>query len=147
MGGTRPPSPATCVREAVTGFTAGFWAGGLHACATAIRTSQQRGHEIRPIQGGSGPVIPQKAYDIYNYVMSHNFAAKKYYPGNTVFENNKQQLPPGDYREYDLDPRPPTGTPRGLERIVVEIPSGKAWYSPNHSGDKSDGNPPFIPMN
>ena len=58
--------------------------------------------------------------------------------GGRAFHNREHRLPPGRYREYDVHPRR-RGRDRGPERIVVEVGSGRAWYTPDHYRT-------FVPM-
>jgi RHS repeat-associated protein len=53
-GGNRPPSPASCIWDAVKAWAAGNGnpADGVHACAEAIRTAT--GATVAPVRGGSG---------------------------------------------------------------------------------------------
>ena len=48
-------------------------------------------------------------------------------------KNAEGRLPSGGkYREYDVDPRPPAGTTRNAERIVVDESTGRAYYTDDH---------------
>ena len=82
------------------------------------------------------PDIPQKAYDTYDYVVSHNGAPPKGYKGGAAFSNDgrggTQVLPTseGPFREYDVDPRLP-GIPRNAERIVIGSRNA-GWYTADH---------------
>ena len=59
--------------------------------------------------------------------------------GGRVFGNRERRLPPGDYREYDVNPKL-RGRPRDAERIVVEQRTGKAYYTGDHYRT-------FVPLN
>lgn len=75
--------------------------------------------------------VPQKAKDVLDYINEHN-APPRYYKGAQIWENNKNQLPvEGDYKEYDIDPKI-SGQPRNAERIVIDVNTGDAWYTPDH---------------
>ncbi|MBA0914446.1 MAG: hypothetical protein H0Z54_01570 [Nitrospira sp.] len=51
--------------------------------------------------------------------------------GRREFQNREHHLPPGHYREYDVNPKI-RGRARNAEQIVVERDAGKAYYSGNH---------------
>ena len=79
--------------------------------------------------------IPQHAWDILNYVRSHNGNPPPGYRGGTPYGNdgrNGTQVLPQDapYYEYDIYPYTP-GINRGKERIVIGG-SGAAWYTWDH---------------
>jgi ribonuclease T1 len=61
------------------------------------------------------------------------------YVGGRTFQNRERRLPPGRYREYDVNPKIP-GQTRGPERLVIEQRTGKAYYTGDHYVT-------FIPMN
>ncbi|MDF5751925.1 ribonuclease domain-containing protein [Spongiactinospora sp. TRM90649] len=51
------------------------------------------------------------------------------------FFNHERQLPAGGaYQEYDVEPRP-RGASRNAHRIVIDIRTRAAWFSPDHYGD------------
>jgi guanyl-specific ribonuclease Sa len=55
--------------------------------------------------------------------------------GGRTFKNAEGRLPAGGkYREYDVDVKPPPGTRRNAERIVVDENTGRAWYTDDHYG-------------
>ncbi len=74
-GGNRPPSPATCIRDAVNGL-AHQRSARRHPrlCRGDSDIIDQREIASIPIKGGSGAVIPQKAYDVYDYVRAHSWS-------------------------------------------------------------------------
>lgn len=53
------------------------------------------------------------------------------YVGGRAFQNREHRLPPGHYREYDVNPRI-RGRSRDAERIVIEQDTGKAYYTDDH---------------
>jgi guanyl-specific ribonuclease Sa len=56
--------------------------------------------------------------------------------GGAVHQNREQQLPiGGNYREYDAQVYTSRGQARGAKRLVVNVDSLAAWYSPNHYTD------------
>lgn len=59
--------------------------------------------------------------------------------GGRVFHNRERRLPPGRYREYDMNPKVP-GRPRDAERIVIHQRTGKAYYTGDHYRT-------FVPLN
>ena len=80
--------------------------------------------------------IPQKAWDVLNYLKGNNMHPIQNYKGGKIFANDgrdNSQMLPGDgitYREYDIDPKI-HGVKRTAERIVVGN-NGTAWYTPDH---------------
>ena len=49
------------------------------------------------------------------------------------FGNREGFLPKeGKYKGYDVDPKPPAGTRRTAERLVVDQKTGRAWWVPKH---------------
>lgn len=48
-----------------------------------------------------------------------------------MFQNRERRLPPGHYREYDVNPKV-RGRSRDAERIVIEQDTGRAYYTGNH---------------
>lgn len=89
---------------------------------------------------GKSVVIPKKAYEVLEFAQNNNGAAKVGYESKK-FKNHEKRLPPGNYKEYDVDPRPKeAGQTRNAERIVVEQNSGKAFYTNDHYAS-------FTPMN
>lgn len=74
--------------------------------------------------------VPTKAYDTLRYVQTHNGNAPPGYQGDTLFENREGRLPPGQYKEYDVDPRMSGG--RNAERLVIDQRTGQAYYTRDH---------------
>ena len=74
--------------------------------------------------------VPTKAYDTLRYVETHNGSAPPGYQGDTVFENREGRLPPGQYKEYDVDARMSGG--RNAERLVINQRTGQAYYTRDH---------------
>lgn len=52
--------------------------------------------------------------------------------GGRTFKNHEGKLPKGNYKEYDVDPKPPKGQNRNAERIVIDDDTGRAWYTDDH---------------
>jgi guanyl-specific ribonuclease Sa len=73
--------------------------------------------------------VPGKAMQVLDYVRRTGQPPDGYV-GGTVFQNREGRLPEGgDYREYDVDPH---HGQRNAERIIVDVSSGKAWYTGDH---------------
>ena len=48
-------------------------------------------------------------------------------------KNREGRLPEdGSYREYDVDPKPPKGTPRNGDRLDVDQDTGRAYFTDDH---------------
>lgn len=80
--------------------------------------------------------VPQKAWDVLNFIKGHNGHPPQNHKGNRPYGNdgrdNSRNLPSeGEpYREYDVNPKIP-GIDRGDERIVVGA-DGSACYTSTH---------------
>jgi guanyl-specific ribonuclease Sa len=56
--------------------------------------------------------------------------------GGATHQNRERQLPrDGTYREYDAHVYSYRGQSRGARRIVIDIDTYEAWYTPNHYRD------------
>lgn len=73
----------------------------------------------------------QKAKDLLEAIQQHGGNALPGYIGGRVFQNRERRLPPGNYREYDVNPKV-RGRSRDAERIVIEQDTGRAYYTGNH---------------
>jgi ribonuclease len=79
-----------------------------------------------------GDEVPEKAKDVWEHIQKSGKAPSGYVGGRT-FKNAEGLLPPGGaYKEYDVDPKPPSGTNRNAERLVVDQNTGRAWYTADH---------------
>jgi len=75
--------------------------------------------------------IPQKARDTLKQVQETGKSPEGY-KGGRKFKNKEGNLPEnGNYKEYDVDPKPLEGS-RNSERIVIDEETGKAWYTSDH---------------
>jgi guanyl-specific ribonuclease Sa len=74
---------------------------------------------------------PQKAYDLLARLQARYGEPLPGYVGGRGFQNRERRLPPGRYREYDVNPRM-RGRSRDAERIVIEQDTGRAYYTGNH---------------
>lgn len=75
--------------------------------------------------------VPQKAVEVYKYVLAHHTAPAGHV-GGRIWRNREKNLPKGgEYREFDVNPKV-RGRNRGAERIVVDFNTGKGWYTRNH---------------
>lgn len=84
-------------------------------------------------------LFPEKAKAVLEAIQQRHGKPLPGYVGGRVFHNREHRLPPGHYREYDVNPRR-DGRHRGPERIVIEQRSGKAYYTGDHYET-------FVPMN
>lgn len=74
---------------------------------------------------------PPKAKAVLEAVRKRHGEPLPGYVGGRSFQNRERRLPPGQYREYDVNPRIP-GRNRGAERLVIEQATGKAYYTDDH---------------
>lgn len=74
--------------------------------------------------------VPQKALDVYNYVILHGRPPEGIV-GGAVWHNRERHLPRGHYREFDVNPRK-KGVNRGPERIVINMDTNNGWYTADH---------------
>ena len=74
---------------------------------------------------------PPKAYDVLNKIKQQKGSPPRGYKGGRDYDNSDNKLPPGKYKEYDVDPKIP-GQARNDERIVLEQNTGKAYYTNDH---------------
>jgi len=81
----------------------------------------------------------QKAKDLLEAIQQREGKALPGYIGGRVFQNRERRLPPGHYREYDVNPKI-RGRSRDAERIVIERDPGRAYYTDNHYRT-------FMPLN
>ena len=83
------------------------------------------------VTGPSG--VPSKAYDVAEYVRSHNGTPPSGYVGGRTFENREGHLDDdlGPFREYDVNPQV-SGQNRGPERIVLGPSGAASYYTPDH---------------
>ena len=75
--------------------------------------------------------VPRQAWDVLAEIRQRDGEPPPGHAGGRTFQNRERRLPPGVYREYDVDPKRP-GRPRGPERIVIEQRSGRAYYTGDH---------------
>ncbi|MGH7183368.1 MAG: ribonuclease domain-containing protein [Nitrospiraceae bacterium] len=81
----------------------------------------------------------QKAKDLLEAIQQREGKTLPGYIGGRVFQNREHRLPPGYYREYDVNPKI-RGRSRDVERIVIEQDSGRAYYTGDHYRT-------FMPLN
>ena len=81
-------------------------------------------------------VIPQKVYDVLNYIRA-NHRPMEGYVGGRVFTNREKIVPdvdakgnPIQYQEWDVNPKI-QGQNRGTERILTGS-DDRAWYTNDH---------------
>src|SRR6185436_2782535 len=73
----------------------------------------------------------QKAKDLLEAIQQRGGKALPGYIGGRKFQNRERRLPPGHYREYDVNPKIRDRS-RDAERIVIEQDSGRAYYTGDH---------------
>jgi len=75
--------------------------------------------------------VPQKARDLLRILQDRQGVPLPGYVGGRDFKNRERRLPPGRYREYDVNPKT-RGHSRDAERILIEQRTGKAYYTGDH---------------
>lgn len=90
------------------------------------------------VDPAADPRVPPKAYAVLAEIRRRGGEPPPGHVGGRAFMNRERRLPPGQYREYDVNPRRP-GRGRGTERLVIERRTGQAWYTPDHYES-------FVPM-
>jgi ribonuclease T1 len=112
---------------------------GLHA-SRLLAPAPSR---VASTADSSATVLPPpplfKAKEILEAIQKRHGEPLPGYAGARTFQNRERRLPPGRYREYDVNPHIP-GRNRGPERLVIEQRTGKAYYTGDHYVT-------FIPMN
>jgi guanyl-specific ribonuclease Sa len=91
-----------------------------------------------PVNALAPPAL-LKAKEVLEAIQKRHGDSLPGYVGGRIFHNRERTLPPGRYREYDVNPQIP-GRNRGPERLVIEQRTGKAYYTADHYVT-------FIPMN
>jgi hypothetical protein len=78
--------------------------------------------------------VPLKATNVARHVRASSLKPLPGYVGGKAFKNRQAKLPLGrKYKEFDVDPKPASGTSRNAERIVVDVDNPRrAWYTPDH---------------
>lgn len=99
-------------------------------------TSPKSDAEVQAKHQHNSSSIPQKVYDVLDYIKK-NHQAPNGYEGGREFKNREHQLlsqtPDGKrihYQEWDVNPKV-HGRNRGTERLITGD-DGKAWYTNNH---------------
>jgi guanyl-specific ribonuclease Sa len=81
--------------------------------------------------GTKDGVVPEKAREVLRIIRQTGKPPAEYV-GGRVWQNRERNLPRGgQYHEYDIYPKI-RGKNRGPERLVIDVASGKAWYTPDH---------------
>lgn len=76
-------------------------------------------------------MIPEKALRVLEHILETGTKPQGYV-GNRKYFNVNGKLPSfGDYREFDVDPRPKRGS-RSRERLIMDQTSGRVWYTSDH---------------
>ena len=106
----------------------------LSASVPSVQSAEPTHHDAMPPldrlhRAAEDPI--QKAKDLLEAIQQHGGKALPGYIGGRKFQNRERRLPPGHYREYDLNPKI-RGRSRDAERIVIEQDSGRAYYTGDH---------------
>ena len=108
---------------------------GAPAAATSVQSAAAALHSATPPldrqlhRAAKDPL--QKAKNLLEAIQQHGGKALPGYVGGREFQNRERRLPPGHYREYDVNPKV-RGRSRDAERIVIEQDTGRAYYTGNH---------------
>jgi len=104
-----------------------------------IASAASSEHAISGLLESTKGAAPEKAYDLLAQLKQRKGKPLPGYIGGRIFQNRERRLPPGRYREYDVDRKIP-GRSRGAERLVIEQETGKAYYTGDHYRS-------FVPLN
>lgn len=93
-------------------------------------------HDERELAANDTKEVPQKVYDVLNYITIHHKAMPNYV-GGRIFQNRENRLPIYssnqiriNYQEWDVNPKK-EGINRGSERLISsDIQT--AYYTNNH---------------
>ncbi len=102
-----------------------FMVPGAFVTAQQTETYPQKA----PVERYRG-AVPQRALDVYNYVVL-NGKAPKGYVGGRIWYNRERHLPRGHYHEFDVHPKT-KGVNRGAERVLVDFDTNHGWYTADH---------------
>jgi hypothetical protein len=84
------------------------------------------------------PRIPdadcQAAVFVYEFALTHNWSPPKGYAGGKAFVDRNGSLPSGgNYKEYDIYPKPPPNSGgRSGKRIVIDVDTQAMFYTADH---------------
>jgi guanyl-specific ribonuclease Sa len=102
-------------------------------------SSGQVEREISPPQTATERKVPAKVYELLETLQRRKGEPLPGYVGGRLFRNRERRLPPGRYKEYDVNRRV-RGRPRDAERLVIEQETGQAYYTDDHYRT-------FLPLN
>jgi guanyl-specific ribonuclease Sa len=82
------------------------------------------------------PNVPSAAFDIFAWLLKHNYSPPPGYQGNSVYNNSTHKLPnpPTDYRwfEYRTTKGPYTSDRLVTARNFKAVGNGYPYYTPDH---------------
>ncbi|HZC80388.1 MAG TPA: ribonuclease domain-containing protein, partial [Nitrospiraceae bacterium] len=111
-------------------LSAAWFAGGPEASVLASpATTTSRPPTAPHIRYAQ--TVPQKAQELLVRLQASAGKPLPGYVGGHEFQNREHRLPPGHYREYDVNPKI-RGRSRDAERIIIEQDNGRAYYSGDH---------------
>lgn len=121
------------VLSLLAGVCNGVWAHAVEGFEpkNRIASAASSEHPISGLLESTEGAAPQKAYDLLAQLKQREGKPLPGYIGGRIFQNRERRLPPGRYREYDVDRKIP-GRSRGAERLVIEQKTGKAYYTGDH---------------
>ena len=106
-------------------------AAELAAAEIEAATSGLTQRQVSPPRTGIEHRAPEKAYELLEALQQRKGEPLPGYAGGKAFRNREHRLPPGRYKEYDVNRRVP-GRSRDAERLVIEQETGKAYYTNDH---------------
>ena len=79
------------------------------------------------------PEVPDYAYDLEEFVRSHNGSPPAGVVGGREYRNDPLKIPPwyGPFREYDVHPQV-KGQGRDDERVILGTMDQAAWFTSDH---------------
>lgn len=106
-------------------------ATGMAPADSGLSTLSQQASPSGRADSSRDDGVPRKARDLLKQLQERHGEPLPSYVGGRTFLNRERRLPPGRYREYDVNPKIP-GRSRDAERLVIEQRTGRAYYTGDH---------------
>jgi guanyl-specific ribonuclease Sa len=117
-----------------SGVASARTAAGIEDLASAHVSASALAHRACPIV--ENPNVPAAAFNVFSWLLTHNYSPPPGYQGNSVYDNSNGKLPspPSGYRWFEYRV---TKGPYTQERIVTArnkkaVGNGYPYYTPDH---------------